>query len=240
MQYVELKPTSNTEAVTARLRTLIMDGTLPQGERLTEASLAALLNVSRTPVRLALAILAQEDLVQGAPNRGFRVRRFTIDDMREIIEVRATMEGMAARLAAEKGISADQAAALTACIEEVASLIASKKHDETVFRSFSDINIRFHATVLEAAGNAALIRLMERNPFRSAPLLHLLPVEESLGTLAEAQRDHIRLVEAIRGGEAVRAEFLMREHGLLPLAKAEQLFNYINANAAMHAARKTG
>jgi GntR family transcriptional regulator of vanillate catabolism len=238
MQSVELKGSSNTETVTTRLRELIMDGTLPQGERVTEVGLAALLNVSRTPVRLALATLAQEDLVQGAPNRGFRVRRFTIDDMRETLEVRATMEGMAARLATEKGVSADQDAALTECIEALDALIASKKHDEVAFRTFSDINVRFHTTIMEAAGNSALIRLMERNPFRSAPLLHVLPAEEALGTLAEAQRDHIRLVEAIRGGQGVRAEFLMREHALLPLSKAEQLFSYINANAAMHAARK--
>jgi GntR family transcriptional regulator of vanillate catabolism len=159
--------------------------------------------------------------------------------MRETLEVRATMEGMAARLAAEKGISADHQAALAECIDGVAALIASRKHDEAVFRRFSDINVRFHTTIMEAAGNAALIRLIERNPFRSAPLLHVLPAEEALGTLAEAQRDHIRLVEAIRSGQAVRAEFLMREHALLPLSKAEQLFSYVNANAAMHGARET-
>lgn len=231
---------SNTETVTRQLRELILTGRLSQGEKVTETGLAALLGVSRTPVRLALAVLEQEDLVQGAPNRGFRVRRFTIDDMRESIEVRSTMEGMAARLAAENGISAEQNAALAACIEEVDVLIASRQHDEAAFRKFSDINIRFHTIIVEAAANSALMRVIERNPFRSAPLLHILPADDALGTLREAQRDHIRLVEAILAGQGTRAEFMMREHALLPLAKAGQLFEFINANAAMQVARKAG
>ena len=241
MQNGSSKAGSNTEAVTARLRELIVNGTLPQGERVTEIGLASRLQVSRTPVRLALATLEQEDLVEGAPNRGFRVRRFTVDYMREIIEVRATLEGMAARLAAEKGPSDEQDATLTACVKAVDALIATKQHDRAAFRKFSDINMRFHAMIAEVAGNDALARLLERStaiPFRSAPLLYILPVEEALGTLVEAQRDHIRLVEAIRAGEGTRAEFLMREHALLPLAKATQLSVHTNALTAMNAARE--
>lgn len=241
MQSSTSKTSSNTEAVTARLRELIVDGTLPQGERVTEIGLASRLQVSRTPVRLALATLEQEDLVEGAPNRGFRVRRFTVDYMREIIEVRATLEGMAARLAAEKGPSDQQDATLSACIEAVDALIAAKQHDRAAFQKFSDVNVQFHATIAEIAGNDALARLLERStaiPFRSAPLLYVLPVEDALGTLVDAQRDHVRLVEAIRAGEGTRAEFLMREHALLPLAKAAQLSQHTNALTAMNAARE--
>lgn len=242
MQYSTLKGSSNTEAVTARLRDMIINGALPQGERVTETGLAALLQVSRTPVRLALATLEQEDLVEGAPNRGFRVRRFTVDYMREIIEVRATLEGMAARLAAERGPSKEQDAAISECVAAVGVLIAAKQYDQAAFRLFSDINVRFHATIAEIAGNDSLSRLLERSaaiPFRSAPLLYVLPADEALGTMVEAQRDHVRLAEAIRRGQGTRAEFLMREHALLPLAKAAQLSEHMNArsptNAACHA-----
>ena len=243
MQKLALKANSNTEAVTARLRELIVDGTLPQGERVTESGLAALLQVSRTPVRLALATLEQEDLVEGAPNRGFRVRRFTIEYMREIIEVRATLEGMAARLAAESGPSKEQEAALIECADAVDALIAAKQHERAVFERFSNINVRFHATIAEMANNDALSRFLERSaaiPFRSAPLLYVLPAEEALGTMIEAQRDHVRLIEAIRAGQGTRAEFLMREHALLPLAKAVQLSEHLNARSATDAARKAG
>lgn len=240
MQFVEERRLSNNEAVTRRLRELILNGALPQGERVTEAGLAELLQVSRTPVRLALAVLEQEDLVIGSPNRGFHVRRFTIDDMHDSIEVRSTLEGMAARLAAEKGLSADQDAILVDCIEQVERLIQEQRLDETAFRTFSDYNIRFHSTIAEAAANPALLRTIERNPFRSAPLLHILPAREALATLEEAQRGHRRLLEVIRLRQGTRAEFLMREHALLPLAKAEQLFEFINANAEKHHLRRAG
>lgn len=240
MQSPESRGSNNTETVTSRLRELIMDGTLPQGEKITETGLAALLQVSRTPVRLALAALEQEDLVKGAPNRGFHVRRFTIDDMRDILDVRATLEGMAARLAAEKGLTGDEEAQLRSCIEELATLIATGHHDQAAFRTFSSINVRFHTHIARIAGNAELIRLMERNPFRSAPLLHILPAEEALQVLRESQRDHIRLLEAILQGQGTRAEFLMREHALLPLSKATQLFDHINTNAAMRSIQQAG
>ncbi|MCT7374053.1 GntR family transcriptional regulator [Chelativorans salis] len=223
---------NSTEEVTSKLRELIMNGTLVQGERLTETGLAARLAVSRTPVRLALATLEREDLVEGAPNRGFRVRRFSIEDMREIMEVRAVLEGMAARLLAEKGLEPDQNATLQECLNGIAELIASKRHDPETFREFARINDRFHTSIAAFAGNTALQRLMVRNPFRSAPLLHFLPDEEGRAALIDAQRDHIRLVDAIRKGEGTRAEFLMREHGLLPLQRADQLFTNINKNAA--------
>ena len=81
---------------------------------------------------------------------------------------------------------------------------------------------------------------MERNPFRSAPLLHILPAEEALQVLRESQRDHIRLLEAILQGQGTRAEFLMREHALLPLSKATQLFDHINTNTAMRSIQQAG
>ncbi|WP_068413958.1 GntR family transcriptional regulator [Labrenzia sp. OB1] len=232
MQSREVSGTNSTEAVTARLRELILKGALPQGERVTESGLASLLQVSRTPIRLALATLQQEELVEGAPNRGFRVRRFTLEDLREIIEVRATLEGMAARLAAEKGLSQEQEDTLVRCIDELEVLIASGACDHATFQRFSEINIAFHATITEIAGNAALTRSLERTtnlPFRSAPMLYVLPREEALMAMSESQRDHIRLLDAIRQCQGARAEFLMREHALIPLAKAALLIEHMDA-----------
>lgn len=243
MQSLGAQGSNNTEAVTARLRELIINGILPQGERVTETGLAARLQVSRTPVRLALATLAQEDLVEGAPNRGFRVRRFTVEFMRDTIEVRATLEGMAARLAAERGASDAQDAALTACLDAVDGLIAAGRTDQDTFRRFSDVNVRFHAVIAEIADNGSLSRLLERSaaiPFRSAPLLYLLSADEAQRALHETQRDHVRLVDAIRAGQGARAEFLMREHALLPLAKALQLADHMNARTAANAPRQAG
>lgn len=231
---------SSTEEVTSKLRELIMSGQFEQGERLTETGLAARLKVSRTPVRLALATLEKEDLVEGAPNRGFRVRRFSVEDMREIMEVRAVLEGMGARLLAEKGLDAGEDAVLQDCLNALELLIESKRHDPEAFREFAEINDRFHTSIAEYAGNTALVRMMIRNPFRSAPLLHFLPNEEGRAALIDAQRDHIRLVDALRRGQGTRAEFLMREHALLPLQRAEQLFTNIHRNADYQHLNKAG
>ncbi len=232
MQSIKSRTASNTEAVTARLRELILTGELPQGDRVTESGLAALLKVSRTPVRLALATLEQEELVEGVPNRGFRVRRFTLEDIREIIEVRANLEGMAARIAAENGPTREQEAVLSSCLDEVDALIARNVCDREVFRQFSDINIRFHTTIAEISGNATLQRLLGRVttlPFLIAPLVYVLPDDEAFGTIVEGQRDHIRLFEAIQQGQGVRAEFLMREHALMPLSRAALLLEHTGA-----------
>ncbi|MEX3010291.1 GntR family transcriptional regulator [Hoeflea sp. TYP-13] len=234
MQSNKTSMASNTEAVTARLRELILTGELPQGERVTESGLAALLEVSRTPVRLALATLEQEELVEGVPNRGFRVRRFTLEDIREIIEVRANLEGMAARLAAENGATREQEAVLSRCVDEVDEIIAEKVCEREVFRRFSDINIRFHTTIAKISGNATLQRLLERVttlPFLIAPLVYVLPDEEAFGTIIEGQRDHIRLLEAIQQGQGARAEFLMREHALMPLSRAALLLQHTGAKS---------
>ena len=89
-----------------RLRELILSGELPAGTRILEVPLAERLGVSRTPVRTALVRLEQEGLLEGLPNGGYRVRHFSDHDVRDAIELRGTVEGLAARLAAERGAPA--------------------------------------------------------------------------------------------------------------------------------------
>ncbi|MAM13870.1 MAG: GntR family transcriptional regulator [Rhizobiaceae bacterium] len=221
-------PSSNTEAVTKRLRHLIMTGEISPGDRLTEVGLARLLDVSRTPVRLALARLEQEDLVQGEPHRGFRVRRFTIEEMREIIEVRATLEGMSARLAAERGGFQQYEDEMMRCIAIVDELIARGDGGESARNVFIEVNVRFHATIASMAGNSVLSRRLEESPFRASPLFHAFTDEEAVEGFATSQFDHKRIVEAIRNGEGTRAEFAMREHALVPLGKAELIFRNLH------------
>src|SRR6266850_2569885 len=85
-----------------RLRELILKGEFGPGERISEQPLTARLNVSRTPIRLALERLAHEGLLEPYPTGGFVVRKFTLNDVWDGIEVRGLLEGGAARLAAER------------------------------------------------------------------------------------------------------------------------------------------
>jgi GntR family transcriptional regulator of vanillate catabolism len=81
---------------------MILKGDFQAGERISELPLVAMLGVSRTPIRLALERLAHEGLLEPYPTGGFIVRGFTLDDVWDSIEMRGTLEGVAARLAAER------------------------------------------------------------------------------------------------------------------------------------------
>src|SRR5206468_9919119 len=91
-----------TERLVLALRKRILNGEFSPGERLTELGLVSLLQASRTPVRLALERLANEGLLDPIPSGGFRIRSFSLADIRDAIEIRGVLEGTAARFAAER------------------------------------------------------------------------------------------------------------------------------------------
>src|SRR3954451_18656985 len=88
-----------------RLREMILAGELPGGARIAELALVERLGVSRTPIRAALMRMEQEGLLEALPNGGLAVRTFSERDVSDAIELRGTMEGLAARMAAERGVA---------------------------------------------------------------------------------------------------------------------------------------
>ena len=96
---------AHSQAVRAqmRLREMILAAELPAGARIAELTLVDKLGVSRTPIRTALMKLEQEGLLESLTNGGYAVRTFTERDVSDAIELRGTLEGLAARLAAERG-----------------------------------------------------------------------------------------------------------------------------------------
>src|ERR1700749_2955817 len=97
-------------SVMDQIRESILDGSVVTGERLNEVRLSRTLAVSRTPVRAAQQALAGEGLLDYEPNRGFSVREFPLDAVVDAYEIRAALEGVAARFAAERGLSGDEKA----------------------------------------------------------------------------------------------------------------------------------
>src|ERR1700719_4877238 len=91
-------------SVMDQIREAVLNGSVAAGERLNEVQLSKTLAVSRTPVRAALQALAGEGLLDYAPNRGFTVREFPLDASVGAYEIRASLEGVAARFAAERGL----------------------------------------------------------------------------------------------------------------------------------------
>lgn len=112
------------QRVLAELRKLIASGELAAGERIVEIPTAERLQVSRMPVRIALRTLEQEGLLCKT-GRGYRVRAVTREDIAGAVEVRGVLEGLAARQAAERGLSAEARATLEECLAEGDRLFAN-------------------------------------------------------------------------------------------------------------------
>jgi GntR family transcriptional regulator of vanillate catabolism len=102
---IDLAEEGGSQSVKAqlRLREMILAGELPGGARIAELTLVEKLGVSRTPIRAALMRLEQEGLLEALPNGGYAVRTFSERDVSDAIELRGTVEGLLARIAAERG-----------------------------------------------------------------------------------------------------------------------------------------
>ncbi len=97
---------SQTVRAQLALRDLILSGRLRSGERISELGAVETTGVSRTPVRMALVRLEEEGLLEAIPSGGFMVKAFTERDILDSIELRGVLEGLAARFASERGVSA--------------------------------------------------------------------------------------------------------------------------------------
>jgi GntR family transcriptional regulator of vanillate catabolism len=198
------------------LREKILTGELPGGMRLFEVPLAELLDISRTPVREALSRLTEEGLLDRLPSGGFVVRRFGFADVIDSIEMRGVMEGMAARLAAERGASAE---ALERISETVSRLdrCFGERLDDVDFDTYSELNELFHHQLAALCGSDMIRREVERAgslPFASPSAF--LPDKADIAafrrSLRGAQEQHRAMVAAIAAREGTRAEAIAREH----------------------------
>ncbi|WP_395058084.1 GntR family transcriptional regulator [Polaromonas sp.] len=205
------------ETVLIQLRDLILRGEFEPGQRLAEQQLAERLGASRTPVRAALVTLEQEGLVEANDTGKFLVRQFTPREVADAIAVRGHLEGMAARLVAEHGLSRQLQAELQACLDEGDLALAANPLDYESYAAYAVVNDRFHALVLEASGNRALQRAVALNdklPF--APASAMLPMQGTVALdrdwMLYAHRQHHMLFAALKAGEGARAQALAIEH----------------------------
>ena len=205
------------ETVLIQLRDLILRGEFEPGQRLAEQQLAERLGASRTPVRAALVTLEQEGLVEANDTGKFLVRQFTPREVADAIAVRGQLEGMAARLVAEHGVSRQLQGDLQACLHEGDLALAANPLNFESYAAYAVVNDRFHALVLEACGNRALQRAVALNdklPF--APASAMLPMQGSVALdrdwMLYAHRQHHMLFAALQAGEGARAQALAIEH----------------------------
>lgn len=184
------------------LRDAILSGRYSVGQRLTELEVAGELEISRTPVREAFRKLELEGLVRYEAGRGVTVTYLAPRDMPDIYAIMVALEGMAARLAALHMTEAE-GQVLERLVAEVDS--ALEAGDLNAARAAHD---RFNDHIFRAARNLRLHELLAR--FRD--YIAQTQIVSWPSRLAQVRADHRALVEAIRSGDADRAERVMREH----------------------------
>lgn len=194
------------------LRSGILAGRYPPGERLGEIEVAAEIGMSRTPVREALRRLDSEGLVEVLPNRGARVRTWTVDDLEQTYELRAVLEGLGARRAATR-ITADQLAELDRLAGEMVRCDPSLGHRPAGdFDDLAALNGRFHAVIVTASGSSRLAATLAG--LVQLPLVMKTYRRYTPSALARSHAHHRELVDALTAGDGVWAESVMRSHVL--------------------------
>ena len=200
-----------------RLREMILAGELPGGARIAELSVVEKLGFSRTPIRAALMRLEQEGLLDALPHGGYAVKTFSERDVSEAIELRGTLEGLSARLSAERGAVPVVLNEARACLREIDAVLSQPALDDEAFSRYVGLNERFHAFLSEMAGSAVIARELERVsrlPFASPSGFVVVQAnsEKARDMLIVAQDQHWQVLDAIERREGSRAESLMREH----------------------------
>ncbi|WP_108661592.1 GntR family transcriptional regulator [Acuticoccus kandeliae] len=195
-----------TDRVHEALRNAIARGEIGVGDRLVEEGIAERFGVSRTPVREALRRLSAEGFIDFTPHAGAVVNGWSREDAREIFEVRAELEAMGARLAAERARPAEIDRLARICDEMEAAA-----RGDGVMR-LSELNLALHHGILAASGHRRLEAL-------AANLIEVGFLVRSYGTfsaedIARSLSDHRQLIEAFRLGDARWAEATMRSHVL--------------------------
>lgn len=187
-----------------QLRGAIATGQLHPNERLVEADLSARYAASRSAVRTALVRLEQEGLVEHERNRGARVRFIGEAEAIEIYEVRALLEGLAARKAAELATDADLAR-LTALVTDIRSRL-----DVDDLMGASEVNMQLHSVIMELAGHTTASRLIA-NLNSHLVRYHYRTIMQP-GRPEKSFAEHGAVVDAIVRRDPDGAEQAMRSH----------------------------
>jgi GntR family transcriptional regulator, rspAB operon transcriptional repressor len=196
---------SKTAHIYQTLRGEILTTLLPPGTILVENGLAARFSVSKTPIREALALLQQDRLVDSLPRKGYLVTAVTVDDQRELIELRAAIDGAAAELAARR-ITPQEIEALERLV------LPAESFDARAAKRHMELNRKFHVAIGRASGNQRLAQLVERL------------VDETVRLFAPGfhMGEHREIIDALRTGDGKRARGAAVNHILMTQDRARK------------------
>jgi len=209
---VSLAHGSIAQTLSAQIRDHILSGAFAAGQHLREVELASLFGTSRTPVRHALAANEKDGLLDYTAHRGYVVRAFEVMDMDQAYEMRAVLEGYAARRAAERGLCADRHRKAAAAIESVDALLQQDAPlDDAAREAWRCRNTEFHQAIVEQSENrfiGPMLASVQQIPSVFPPVL----ATYEASALRIYNDQHRAVLASILRREGTRAEFLMREH----------------------------
>ena len=195
---------SLTEQAYAILRERVITGELTPGVDVSEPELAEQLQMSKTPVREALARLCVEGLMEAFPRRGYRVTPVTLKDMNDLFTVRGVLEGTAAALAAQN-MSEEELDALDRLVD--ASYVVG---EDASTRTFVTSNEAFHSAIARGSRNPRLHALVMSHLEECARLFYMGTRIRDLNP--ETANDHRRIVAVLRQRDGEKARLAMIEH----------------------------
>lgn len=192
------------EEVVNRIRAILLDGEIPPGARIPERDFCEKLQISRTPLREALKVLAAEGLVQLLPHRGSRAARLTDKDMRDLFEVCQGLEALAGELACERIGDAE--------IGEVAAAHAAMAlhYRSGDLIQYYRCNRAIHEAIVAAAGNPVLTSLYNSVTARIRCARYVTPMTPERWALALSE--HEAILNALQRRDGVGLSHILRTH----------------------------
>lgn len=202
MKRIEARPLHHE--VAHQIREMIRKGTLATGERIVEKRFCDALGISRTPLREALRVLHSEGIVDLVPRRGAYVTQPSIQEVRDLFEVMAVLEGLCARAAAAR-LGAEDLARIESLHETLEQCYADRDEERYIHA-----NHALHKLVQHLAENQVLNEVA--SGLRQRMLLHRFRQLYQTDRFDQSIREHRELLEAFRHRDAAAAQAVMERH----------------------------
>jgi DNA-binding GntR family transcriptional regulator len=201
---LRLEKTSLREQALSALRRAITTGQLTPGTHLVETDLSEALQISRGTLREAMRQLQQEGLISAGPRGRLSVRHLDAKEIKDIFDVRAALESLAARALASRADRANAVAALREAVADMERWAASNLEDRI------EADLKFHRTMCHMSGNETLLHSWSSLEGSTRMSIMFAGVDKALKNM-DAKR-HSDIVDAIESGDADKAAATVREH----------------------------
>ena len=189
------------ELVYERIKRMIDEGVLKPGEKINKKALVELLGVSQTPINEALSKLAGEKILEQRSRQGFFIHQYTYQELSQLFELRAAIEGMAARLCAEN-MQNDEVGKMTKIFEQFSLPFPERCHQD-----YLNADKHFHESLVKNSGNPFLVETFITSGYQSK-----IYQKGLLRSAEETLPEHLMIMNALENRDAHLAQELTIVH----------------------------